>query len=151
MHEINLFLPAFTFHLKRLHIYFRMTKRKLRFKVRIPQYVNPRNEWRLRIYKEAVVAAYKHEIEYREDDKLELDIILFLAGRALFIHDIDNRLKDIMDAFQGRVGGPKKLKMLKPIIHNDNQIYKVNIEKMDPPKQSHGLGHLIIKKYIPSF
>lgn len=65
------------------------------------------------------------------------------------MHDIDNRLKDIMDALQGRAGGPKSRKALTPIITNHNQIYRVIIEKSAPPKQSHGLGHLTIRKYRP--
>ena len=63
------------------------------------------------------------------------------------MHDVDNRLKDIMDALQGRAGGPKNRKPLIPTITNDNQIYRVIIEKLAPPKQSHGLGHLTIRKY----
>ena len=71
--------------------------------------------------------------------------------------DIDNRLKDIMDSLQGHVGGTgKKQRLLKPIIQNDSQIYRVIIEKGLPPRQSHGLGHLIIRKYkrpknVPEF
>lgn len=66
---------------------------------------------------------------------------------ALRFHDVDNRLKDIMDALQGRAGGPKKFRNHSPIIPNDKQIYRVIIEKAFPPKQSQGLGHLVIKRY----
>lgn len=62
-------------------------------------------------------------------------------------HDVDNRLKDIMDALQGKAGGPKEKRTLKPIVPNDSQVYKVTIEKRTPPPQSLGFGHLIIKKY----
>jgi hypothetical protein len=54
-----------------------------------------------------------------------------------------------MDALQGRVGGPKSRRQLGPIIPNDHQVFKVTIEKMLPPAQSHGMGHMIIKKYKP--
>jgi hypothetical protein len=67
---------------------------------------------------------------------------------ALLSHDVDNRLKDIMDALQGRAGGSKKLRAYSPIIPNDKQIFRVIIEKSLPPPQSKGLGHLIITKYI---
>ena len=40
-----------------------------------------------------------------------------------------------------------KVKTLAPIIANDSQIYRVTIEKRHPPKQSRGLGHLVIKNY----
>jgi hypothetical protein len=89
----------------------------------------------------------KSPVTYKQDDKLELEIRLYLIGAALSMHDVDNRLKDIMDALQGRAGGPKNRKPLIPIITNDNQIYRVIIEKLAPPKQSHGLGHLTIRKY----
>ena len=63
------------------------------------------------------------------------------------MHDVDNRLKDIMDALQGRAGGKKGSGSLVPIIPNDRQVFKVTIEKMPPPKQSLGLGHLTVKKH----
>lgn len=52
-----------------------------------------------------------------------------------------------MDALQGRVGGPKAIRRLQQIIPNDHQIYRVVIEKMLPPGQSHGMGLLVIRKY----
>jgi hypothetical protein len=65
----------------------------------------------------------------------------------LSFHDVDNRLKDILDALQGRAGGSKKVRTLVPIIPNDNQIYRVMIEKAPPPWQSKGFGHLTLRKY----
>ncbi len=41
------------------------------------------------------------------------------------MHDIDNRLKDILDALQGRVGGSKGKKPLKQIIPNDRQVFRL--------------------------
>lgn len=70
-----------------------------------------------------------------------------MDGVALSSHDVDNRLKDIMDALQGRTGGSKKIRILSPIIPNDKQIYQVTVEKTSPPKQSKGMGHLVITKY----
>jgi hypothetical protein len=63
------------------------------------------------------------------------------------MHDVDNRLKDILDALQGRAGGPKKKRTLEPIIPNDRQIYRVIMEKGLPPRQSKGFGHLTIRKF----
>jgi hypothetical protein len=79
-------------------------------------------------------------IRFSEHDKLEVDIRLYLNSTALRIHDIDNRLKDILDALQGRAGGSKAKRSLAPIIPNDRQVYRVLMEKAAPPKQSHGLG-----------
>ncbi len=86
-------------------------------------------------------------IEYATDQKLELHITLYLAEPEIRFHDVDNRLKDIMDSLQGRMGGSKREQRFKRIIPNDRQIYKVTIEKRQPPIQSHGLGHLEIRKY----
>jgi len=86
-------------------------------------------------------------IEYDAGQKLELRITLYLAEPHIRFHDVDNRLKDIMDSLQGRMGGSKKEQLFKRLIPNDRQIYKVTIEKRQPPIQSHGLGHLEIKKY----
>jgi len=52
-----------------------------------------------------------------------------------------------MDALQGHVGGSKKMHQLSALIPNDHQIYRIVAEKSLPPKQSHGLGHLVINKY----
>ena len=87
-------------------------------------------------------------VRYGDEDKLELIVRLYFDETKLSSIDIDNRLKDIMDALQGHVGGTgKKQRLLKPIIPNDSQIYRVKAEKSLPPSQSHGLGHLIIRKY----
>ena len=70
-----------------------------------------------------------------------------MDDKALNWHDVDNRLKDIMDALQGRAGGSKKVRALSGIIPNDRQIFRIVIEKSLPPKQSKGFGHLIVTKY----
>jgi Holliday junction resolvase RusA-like endonuclease len=121
-----------------------MAKRKTKISITIPPYETPRNAWRRKIIEEAK----KANITYRHTDKLQLKVHLYFNKEALFSHDVDNRLKDIMDALQGRVGGPKKNRPLAPIIPNDHQIFRATIEKSLPPKQSKGYGHLYITKYI---
>lgn len=124
-----------------------MEKRRQSLHVRIPPYRHPRNAWRESIHTEVVSVAESCGIAYQREDKLELVITLYLDETGLRFHDVDNRLKDIMDALQGRTGGPKSKRNLKPIIPNDHQVFRVTIEKMLPPGQSHGMGHLIIRKY----
>ena len=92
-------------------------------------------------------AASKAGISYHSYDKLEFKVKLYMDSTALFCHDVDNRLKDIMDALQGRAGGSKKIRRWSPIIPNGKQIYRVTIEKTLPPKQSKGLGHLVITRH----
>jgi len=124
-----------------------MAKQLLSLKVRLPRYETPRNEWRKKLHASIITALKDKGIKYTEKNKLELHIVLYLQEPHIRFHDVDNRLKDIMDALQGRMGGSKKEQIFKRLIPNDRQIYKVTIEKRQPPIQSHGLGHLEIKKY----
>ena len=87
---------------------------------------------------------------YEPGDLLELDVRIYLREASLRMHDVDNRLKDIMDALQGHVGGKGgKSRWLHALIPNDSQIRRVVIEKQTPPGQSHGLGHVIIRRHEP--
>jgi Holliday junction resolvase RusA-like endonuclease len=94
-------------------------------------------------------ALQKAAIAYTRDDRFEIALRLYLPESKLQLVDIDNRLKDVLDALQGHVGGAgKKQRMLRPLIHNDSQIFRVIAEKSAPPRQSrHGRGHLVIRKY----
>jgi Holliday junction resolvase RusA-like endonuclease len=123
-----------------------MAKRPLKLRVRIPQYRAPRNAWRRDLNAAAWEAKDHAGVTYRDTDRLEIHVRLYLKSDALTAHDVDNRLKDILDALQGRAGGPKTEHRLRPIIPNDKQVYRVIIEKEAPPKQSRGLGHLLVRR-----
>ena len=125
-----------------------MAKRKIKLTIRIPPYEPPRNTWRQKIHRIVSLEAERAEVSYRSTDKLELKVRLYLKDRPLFFHDLDNRLKDIMDALQGRAGGSKKARTLSAIISNDRQVFRIVIEKSLPPQQSQGFGHLIVTKYL---
>ncbi|MCJ7784846.1 MAG: RusA family crossover junction endodeoxyribonuclease [Desulfobacterales bacterium] len=124
-----------------------MAKRKTKLAIRIPPYEPPRNTWRQKIHRIVSLEAERAEVSYRPLDKLELKVRLYLKEGPLFSHDLDNRLKDIMDALQGRAGGSKKVQTLSAIIPNDRQVFRIVIEKSLPPKQSKGFGHLLVSKY----
>ena len=125
-----------------------MGKPRLKVRFRIPPYVSPRAVWRRRLHAAGAQALRQAGVTYDPDDALELDVTLYLRGRALGLHDVDNRLKDIMDALQGHVGGTgKKRRALPALIPNDRQVFRVTIEKQAPPKQSRGLGHVVITSY----
>jgi hypothetical protein len=125
-----------------------MGRPRLKVRFRVPPYVSPRAAWRRRIHAAAARAIRQAGVEYGPDDALELDVTLYLRGRALGLHDVDNRLKDIMDALQGHVGGTgKKHRALPPLIPNDCQVFRVTIEKLAPPKQSRGLGHVVVASH----
>jgi len=124
-----------------------MTKKHKTLKVRIPPYQHPRNKWRRSIITQIERVAAPRAITYQPGDKLELIVTLYMTADEIVWHDVDNRLKDIMDALQGRAGGSKAKKVLTAVVPNDHQIHKVTIEKRTVPPQSHGWGHLIIRKY----
>ena len=92
-------------------------------------------------------AAKSAAITYYPSDRLELKVRLYMEGGALSSQDVDNRLKDIMDALQGRAGGSKKIRQCTPIIPNDKQVYRVTVEKALAPKQSKGFGHVLITRH----
>jgi len=124
-----------------------MAKPRKMFEVQIPPYVSPHLKWR-GLVRDVVQAAQREKgIVYGPSDHLELRIRLYLEGGALEIHDVDNRLKDLMDALQGRMGGSKKIKPLSPVIKNDRQVWRVVIEKSEVPRKIPGLGgHLTVRR-----
>jgi Holliday junction resolvase RusA-like endonuclease len=86
-------------------------------------------------------------VEYLRTDRLTVSVVLYFRWRAGGFHDVDNRLKDVLDALQARMGGPKAVQRHPPLIQNDSQVFKVTILKMLPPPQSHGLGRVTITKH----
>ncbi|OGK82671.1 MAG: hypothetical protein A2X53_08810 [Candidatus Rokubacteria bacterium GWA2_70_23] len=126
-----------------------MPKRPMKLSIRIPEYAPPRNTWRKAIHRAVVERQSTSPVRYEPTDRLELSLRLyFTGGRAAEIHDVDNRLKDCLDALQGRVGGTKTKagRTLKAIVPNDRQIWRVVVQKSRAPKNSHGRGHLTIRK-----
>lgn len=115
--------------------------------VRMPPYRNPRNAWRKALHAAIVAEQEAKGVRYTATDRLEVRVRLYLKGKAVHVHDLDNRLKDILDALQGRAGGSKAVRSLEPVIPNDRQVYRVVMEKTIPPKQSLGLGHLWVRTY----
>jgi Holliday junction resolvase RusA-like endonuclease len=123
-----------------------MVKDFKKIKVRLPHYQSPRNKWRKEIISRVDKALGKN-IKYTEKDRLELEVLFYFDDSKVSFMDVDNRLKDVMDALQGRLGGPKSKKKGPAIIPNDRQIFKVTVEKRRSPKQIKGEGHLLIRKY----
>jgi hypothetical protein len=108
-----------------------MGTQPLNLKVRLLQYVSPRTEWRKKLYASIMTAMKDKGIKDTADLKLELHIILYLTEPHIRFHDVDNRLKYIMDSLHGRMGENKKKQLFERLIPNDRQIYKVAIEKSD--------------------
>jgi hypothetical protein len=123
-----------------------MPKPRKTLRLRLPPYIAPRLRWRRAIQRAATAASRARGVAYRREDRLELHVRLYLRAGATEAHDVDNRLKDVMDALQGRVGGPKRRRPRHPLIPSDAQVWRVVVEKGLPPKQSKGLGHLIVRR-----
>ena len=126
-----------------------MSKRPLNLKVRIPEYAPPRNTWREAIHQAVTAVQRTTRVRYEPDDRLEVFLQLYFTdGRSTEIHDVDNRLKDCLDALQGRVGGTKTKAQrgLPPIVPNDSQIWRAVVQKGPAPKQANGRGHLIVRR-----
>jgi len=97
--------------------------------VRIEEYSRPRNSWRRTIHRDVLKEQRKTRVKYEPSDKLEVVLRLYFTDpRAVDIHDVDNRLKDCLDALQGRVGGTKTkaTRALRPIVPNDCQIWTMS-------------------------
>ncbi|MEX2029658.1 MAG: hypothetical protein WD906_01625 [Anaerolineales bacterium] len=127
-----------------------MPKRRQTLSIRLPLYRRPRNAWRAAIHELASNEQLARGIRYFAADRLEVSLLLYFDRNALRFHDVDNRLKDVLDALQGRAGGSKTTRRLSPIIPNDRQIFRVVVEKAEAPSQSGGLGHLTVRKLSSS-
>jgi hypothetical protein len=128
-----------------------MAKRRLKIHFRIPSYVTPRNQWRRLIYESARAEMQARSVVYHPDDMLVVSVVLYLNGLALAVHDVDNRLKDVLDALQGRMGGLKAVRQFPPLIPNDRQIFTATISKMLSPPQGRGEGHVTVTRLRKTF
>ena len=127
-----------------------MAKSRRTLTADIPTYQKNRSLWRRRILASVLGARGKAGIEYGPDDLLEVVVMLYLKkGKRHDIHDVDNRLKDILDALQGRFGGPKSPRTRTRLIENDNQVCRVVMEKQPIPKMfgDDAGGRLLIRPY----
>jgi hypothetical protein len=105
-----------------------MPKARATVLIGLPAYVYPRTRWRRLIYAAAARSLRASGVSYRNAPSLELAVELRLTKSQLPLHDVDNRLKDIMDALQGCLGGAGKKKRVRPpLIPNDKHIFRVVI------------------------
>ena len=117
-----------------------MAKTRATFAIDLPAYIAPRTCWRRLIYAAVARGLRAADISCAHAPSLELGVQLRLNDSQLALHDVDNRLKDIMDALQGCLGGAGKKKRTKrPLIPNDKHIFRVVIQKTTvSPKASPG-------------
>ncbi|MGH2619746.1 MAG: hypothetical protein ACRDHG_04145 [Anaerolineales bacterium] len=114
--------------------------------VELPPYETPRNAWRETIHHAVSLAMDAANVAYSDEDRLAVVVDLYMTDAMLRFHDVDNRLKDVLDALQGRVGGPKKTRKLPALIPNDKQIFQASVQKVALPAGAHGGGRLRIER-----
>ncbi|SRR6266566_5769028 len=115
-------------------------------KVSLPPYTSPRNEWRRKIHKAVSRSMNAGKVTYAPDDRFAVDIELHMTETMLGFHDVDNRLKDVLDALQGRMGGSKKVHAHTRLISNDKQVFEVVIKKVLLSTGSRGGGILKLRR-----
>jgi hypothetical protein len=123
-----------------------MAKRRFTISATLPAYAPPRNEWRRRVHAAVLEAQTFRGVGYGESDQLELRISLFLGQRDLDIHEIDERLKDIVDALEGRIAGRRSRRRIAPIVTR-GQIRRVILEKDTRMLRGRPLGLLTVARY----
>jgi hypothetical protein len=123
-----------------------MAKRRFTISATLPAYAPPRNEWRRRVHAAVLEAQTFRGVGYGESDQLELRISLFLGQRDLDIHEIDERLKDIVDALEGRIAGRRSRRRIAPIVTR-GQIRRVILEKDMRTLRGRPLGLLTVARY----
>jgi len=122
-----------------------MPKRRKTLRVRLPRFVSGRIGWRRLVHTACLVARRNGHIRYGEREKVELTVRLYLPARKLRFVDLDNRLKHVMDALQGKLAGEgKKVSRRKRIIPNDCQVFRVVIEKRLQPRKRTSSGGLLV-------
>lgn len=125
-----------------------MAKRSLTLSARIPNFIKDSKAWRKAIHAAIVEKQDRGNVRYSDSDKLEVEIRFHLQNPKLTILDLDNRLKDVFDALQGFIGEKGKSGALRPIIPNDNQIYRLIAEKRLAPKMDRAaLSTIVIRRY----
>ena len=123
-----------------------MAKRRFTISATLPAYAPPRNEWRRRVHAAVLEAQTFRGVGYRESDQLELRASIFLGARALDVHEIDERVKDIVDALEGRIAGRRSRRRIAPIV-SGGQIRRVILEKDARTIRGRPFGILAIARY----
>ena len=121
--------------------------RRFSITVPLPAYARPRNEWRRRVHGAVLDVQTRRGVGYRDNDQLEVRISLPLGDRSLDIHEIDERVKDVIDALEGRIAGPRSRRRIAPIIADADQVRRIVLEKNAARARRGTIGGLAISRY----
>lgn len=107
----------------------------------------PKIRWRRDIHSRVLSAKKSHGFEIARDEPLAVEATILLSEPQFKAIDVDNLLKDALDALQGRLAGESKgTQRHKRVLVNDHQIVRVSVEKlMREPESDHG-GIILLKR-----
>jgi Holliday junction resolvase RusA-like endonuclease len=111
---------------------------------RLPPY--RRNKWRVDVNKEVRDVLHAKGLRKLSGKRFEVSLLVHLSDGHMAMMDVDNLLKKVLDALQGRLGGPKAKKHpYLAVIANDALVWKATVEKKRTPKKTSGGGRLVVK------
>ncbi|MCA1584781.1 MAG: RusA family crossover junction endodeoxyribonuclease [Acidobacteria bacterium] len=124
----------------------------------LPTYQTNRKVWRRKILSCARMATRARAGKWTNTGPFEVIVLLYLnEGKQHDKHDVDNRLKDVLDGLQGafyeKAKGKKRAKGR--IIKNDSSVCRVIVEKQQVPKKYKNRledapgGRLLVRPYSP--
>lgn len=112
-----------------------MSQKRRVVTIHLPRYQRDRAQWRKDILDRVREKQHERSVHYSPEETFEVKALLYLGTKTkqkrFAVNDVDNRLKDILDALQGRLGRSRTKQRL---IENDNRILRVVIEKRLSPK-----------------
>jgi Holliday junction resolvase RusA-like endonuclease len=117
-------------------------------------------KWRKDILECVQAARRKLNVDHDPESPVEVVVLLYLkeGKKKHEINDVDNRLKDILDALQGRHGGGKSDPAENRLFKSDQYVRRVVIEKQPTPKIRRNArgsalmkagGRILIRPYKP--
>ena len=124
-----------------------MAKLRQTLEIMLPPYQRDRSAWRRKILRRIQTKADSVGLEFDPEQSFEVVVLLYMKkGKRHIIHDVDNRLKDILDALQGRFKGSRAKRAL---IADDRKVCRVLMEKQENPKLlgERSGGRLLIRPY----
>jgi len=122
----------------------------------LPAYSTNRKEWRQEILTRAREALNGRVKQWPIDGPFDVVLLLyFTAGKQHGKHDVDNRLKDVLDGLQGAFYEKARGKHRSPdrLIKNDSSVCRVIVEKQELPKKYKNRldtapgGRLLVRAY----
>jgi hypothetical protein len=136
-------------------------KKKVKLTARIPEYGDLPGrrglDWRESMHGAVLKAAGKQFPEWDQDPKapllagvkLDVNVRLYLRTKRLQAQDVDNLVKHVLDALQGRLGGKGKKARTRParIIDSDASVYRVTVEKFEKRRTGKPWSRLVVRDY----